>query len=62
MKGLPNFILDFERIRNYLAKAPNASQQELDAAKEAFNTIVLTIYAGSAPIRCDHTHPTIPTL
>jgi hypothetical protein len=52
MKGLPNFPLEFKRIGNYLAKAPNASQQELKVARDAYDKIVGTIYFGSEPA-CD---------
>jgi hypothetical protein len=49
MEGLPNFPLEFKRIGNYLAKAPNASSQELEVARVAFDKIVGTIYYGSEP-------------
>jgi len=52
MNGLPNFPLLFKQIGNYLAKAPNASQQELDAAIEAYHTIYITIYHPPQPLRC----------
>lgn len=57
--NLPNFPLLFERIGNYLAKAPNASQEELEAAREALHTIVDTIYVHQPGVPCDSTHPKI---
>jgi hypothetical protein len=46
MKGLPNFPLEFNRIGNYLAHAPNASKHDLKVAKAAFKKIVETIYGA----------------
>lgn len=52
MSGLPNFPLLFKQIGNYLAKAPNASQEELDAARTAYNTITGTVYYMSPSVKC----------
>jgi len=53
MKGFPNFLLLFERIGNYLAKGPKGSQKELNAAREAFKTMVKTFYGGKHKAPCD---------
>jgi len=52
MEGLPNFPLLLQQIENYLEKAPRGSQQELEAARAALNTIVEIFYAGIAAARC----------
>lgn len=62
MKDSLNFPLLFDRIRNYLAKGPRATPEELEAAKEAFNLIVATIYAGHPNLSCPVGHPALPTL
>jgi len=59
MEGLPNFPLEFQRIGNYLQKAPKASTQELKAAREAYSKIVEAIYGGTITPKCAGTFPVI---
>jgi hypothetical protein len=54
MQSSVNFLLLFDQIGHYLAKAPNASQQELETAKVAFDTIYNAFYPKSCAICPDH--------
>ncbi len=62
MRHTVDFPLLFDRIREYLAHAPHATDEQLESAKEAYNTLVSTIYTGWPLVKCDHAHPSIPTL
>jgi hypothetical protein len=57
---LPDFILLFKQIGQYLKDPGSASAADLKIAREAFHTIIKVLYCEKCSVDCVAGHPHVP--